>query len=481
MAGKTREKGIDLGVFVDTAIGGVYQGDPTRIRQVLLNLLGNAVKFTEKGGVSIQVFAPEKAKGGRDRLRFEVSDTGIGMPEHVRERLFQKFSQADSSVTRRYGGTGLGLAICKQLIELMGGRIGVTSQIGKGSTFWFELPLERSSAPLPDLTDFPSQLKTLNALIVDDVEMNVQILGRQLSAYGMKLQGVSDGFAAMAELERAWHKGKPYDIAFLDQMMPGLSGERLSARIRAKPEIAETKLVLVSSAGAHGLELTARSLFDDILEKPVRQHDLLKCLTKVFRLRMQETAANAPDGAEAAPERQPAAQPDAPLALLLAEDNKINQRFAVALLNKAGHRVQIAENGHQAVDAVRRGAFDAVLMDVQMPELDGIEATRQIRALAPPLCDVYILAMTANAMSGAQVEYLSVGMNDYVSKPVDAKLLLSKLAKIRAKDRPDAKDAEPLRDLMEGHHPPHHNVNELDASDVAHGLEVRLVYTPGPS
>jgi len=434
MAGKAREKNIDLGVFVDTGIGGVYHGDPTRIRQVLLNLLGNAVKFTEIGGVSIQVFGREKdaATGDDSRcIRFEVTDTGIGIPEHVRERLFQKFSQADSSVTRRYGGTGLGLAICKQLVELMGGRIDVQSRVGKGTTFSFELPLQRSSASLADLTTFPSQLKKLNALLVDDVEMNLEILGRQLSAYGINTHSVSDGFAALAELERSWHKGKPYDLVFLDQMMPGLAGEGLTERIRAMA-CGETKLVLVSSAGSHGIKESALALLDGVLEKPVRQHDLLKCLSKIFRVHHEIAIPDSAQTASQAPSPLPAGPSEPGLDLLLAEDNKINQRFAVALLNKAGHQVQIVENGNQAVDAVRHKAFDAVLMDIQMPELDGIEATKQIRALPPPACNVHIIAMTANAMSGAQEEYLAVGMNDYIAKPVDSKLLISKLAKVPA-------------------------------------------------
>jgi signal transduction histidine kinase/CheY-like chemotaxis protein len=433
MAGKAREKNIDLAVFIESGIGGVYHGDPTRIRQVVLNLLGNAVKFTETGGVSIQVFGPPKDPAGGDdssSIRFEVTDTGIGIPEQVRERLFQKFSQADSSVTRRYGGTGLGLAICKQLVDLMGGTIDVQSRVGKGTTFWFELPLPRSSASLADLTTFHSQLKNINALLVDDVEMNLEILGRQLGAYGISSHGVSDGFAALAELERSWHKGKPYDIVFLDQMMPGLAGEGLAERIRAMAGCGETKLVLISSAGAHAVKEHALTLLDGVLEKPLRQHDLLRCLSKIFRV---HHAAATPDSASQALAPLPAAPSEPGLDLLLAEDNKINQRFAVALLNKAGHQVEIVENGHQAVDAVRHKIFDAVLMDIQMPELDGIEATKQIRALPAPYCNTHIIAMTGNAMSGTQEEYLATGMDDYIAKPVDSKLLMSKLAKVPRK------------------------------------------------
>ena len=432
MAAKAREKGIDLGVFVDQATHGVYNGDPTRIRQVLLNLLGNAIKFTDKGGVSLQVFARADAASAaqnKQMLRFEITDTGMGIPENVRERLFKKFSQVDSSVTRRFGGTGLGLAICKELVELMGGEIGVNSRVGFGSTFWVLLPLERSSATLPDHIPMPSQLKNLNVLVVDDVPMNLEILGRQLSAFGMQVCGAVDGFAAMAEMERAWHKGRPFDLVFLDQMMPGLSGDKLAARIRAKPEFAEAKLVLISSAGPHGISKSALRALDATLNKPILQQDLMDCLTRLFSARLHEADTAQPEPAAAGQKLlASAAKSKMPLHLLLAEDNKINQQFGLALLGKAGHQTDIAENGHQAVDAVRKTAYDAVLMDIQMPELDGIEATKQIRALPPPANQVHIIAMTANAMQGARAEYLAAGMDDYISKPVDGKLLLSKLA-----------------------------------------------------
>ncbi|MDE1939760.1 MAG: response regulator [Alphaproteobacteria bacterium] len=437
MAGRAREKGIDLGVFVDHASRGTYRGDPTRIRQVLLNLLGNAIKFTEKGGVSLQVFAhpdDNAGSGASHVLRFEIADTGMGIPENLRERLFKKFSQVDSSVTRRYGGTGLGLAICKQLVELMSGEIGVTSLVGAGSTFWVELRLTRSESTLPERPPMLSQLENLNVLIVDDVPMNIEILKRQLGAYGMRIASASDGFAAAAELERAWHKGSPYDLAFIDQMMPGLSGDKLAARIRAKEELRETKLVLMSSAGPHGINKTALRTIDAFLDKPIRQQDLADCLKRLFAPRMHEMHnGQMLDQPVEAGRPEPTVAAAAPLQLLLAEDNKINQVFATALLARAGHHTDIAENGHQAVDAVRRKDYDAVLMDVQMPELDGIEATKQIRALPPPAGKVYIIAMTANAMTGARAEYLGAGMDDYISKPVDGKSLLAKLAALPAR------------------------------------------------
>ncbi len=375
MTGKACEKGVDLNVFVDHAAHGTYRGDPTRLRQVLLNLLGNAIKFTERGGVSLQVFAQhdDDAKSQQQFvLRFEITDTGLGIPENVRERLFKKFSQVDNSVTRRFGGTGLGLAICKQLVEMMGGEIGVTSHVGTGSTFWICLPLERSEATLSDHPAMLLKLKNVNVLIVDDIPMNLEILGRQLSAYGMQVCAVQDGFAAMAELERAWHKGRPYNLVVLDQMMPGLSGDQLAARIRSRPEFAEIKLVLASSAGPHGINKDALRTLDAYLDKPIRQKDLTNCLNKLFSPRRGEALpGQRQDRAVETKSALPEPAPTSSLVLLLAEDNKINQVFATALLGKAGHHTDVAENGRQAVDAVRRKAYDAVLMDIQMPELDG--------------------------------------------------------------------------------------------------------------
>lgn len=428
MSGKAREHNIDLGVFVEPSARGVYRGDAPRLRQVLLNLIGNAIKFTEKGGVSVMVAISklQDAATGRTALRFEVTDSGTGISDAVTARLFQKFTQADSSVTRRYGGTGLGLAICKQLVELMNGKIGVSSRIGVGSTFWFEIALERSSAIIPDPQTLPGHLERLKVLIVDDIAMNREVLARQLATYGMQASGAGNGFAGFAELERAWHQGKPFDIVFVDQMMPGLSGAQMATRVRSHQSFHETKLVLISSAGSAGVDHESHKRFDARLEKPVRQHELLDCLTRLYTANAQIAQPVA-----ATLSRNQTA-PKASLRILLAEDNKINQRFAVALLEKAGHSVDIVENGHQAVDAVRRLEYDVVLMDAQMPELDGIGATRAIRALPAPRNNVTIIALTANAMSGADKDYLAAGMDDYVSKPIRAELLFDKLDRVRA-------------------------------------------------
>jgi len=431
MATKARQKQIDLSMFIEPAARGAYRGDPSRVRQILLNLINNAIKFTEKGGVSIQVVVRlGQMATGDDHilpLRFEVSDTGIGMAESVRERMFQKFSQADSSMTRRFGGTGLGLAICKELVELMHGEIGVTSRVGVGSTFWFEIPFEKSTAHIADRDTLPVHFKKLRVLLVDDIEMNLTIMSRQLRVFGMTTTEVGDGFAAMAELERAWHNGLPYDLVFLDQMMPGLSGDELARRIRANEHLAETKLVIVSSGGRAAVKNPVGLHLEAILEKPVRHQELLDTLINIYSTRTEPSASPSPRRGAGAPRQTPTCS-RRPLRILLAEDNKINQQFATIVLQKAGHSVEVAENGHQAVDAVRRSDFDVVLMDIQMPELDGVKATRQIRALPAPKCDLPIIAMTAHAMAGAREEYLAAGMNDYISKPVQSALLLSKLA-----------------------------------------------------
>ena len=429
MVPKAREKNIDLVMYVDPPARGIYRGDPTRLRQILLNLLSNGIKFTEEGGVAVQVavkLADGPDSGGRLPLRFEIVDTGIGMAENVRERLFQKFSQADSSVTRRFGGTGLGLAICKQLVECMGGEIGVSSRLGKGSTFWFTVPMERSSADLADREALTGHFKNLRALVVDDIGVNLEIMGRQLRNFGMHASVVNDGYDALAELERAWHKNQPYDIVFLDQMMPGLSGDQLAGRIRAHKFLADTRLVIASSVGRDFIRGCTDLKLEAVLEKPIRHQELVDTLVNIYGVM---AGGEKPQAAPAA--GLTLANPDkAKLRILLAEDNKINQQYATVVLNKAGYHVTIAQDGHQAVAAVEGGDFDLVLMDIQMPGMDGVEATRKIRALPAPRNAVPIFAMTAHAMRGACEEYIAAGMNDYITKPFQPAVLLSKLDRL---------------------------------------------------
>lgn len=425
MSAKAREKSLDLVVFIEPHARGAYTGDPMRIRQVILNLMSNAIKFTEKGAVSVLVRRTSALPGSSIPLRFEVTDTGIGIPEGERQNLFRKFSQVDSSATRRFGGAGLGLAICKQLVELMGGRIGLASELGKGSTFWFDLTLQQTQATDTAKPGLPTNAKTLRALMVDDIKTNLELLGRRLRMLGLETAACEDPFSAIAELHRAWHRGKPYDIAFLDHMMPGQTGLDLVGQIRQTKHLAECKLVLVTSAGRDALKNSTARL-DFVLEKPLRQQALHDCLASLL--------STAPPAATEIADQRPKAL-SRPLHLLLAEDNKINQKYALALLEKAGHTVDVVDTGLKAVEAVMTGNYDIVLMDVQMPELDGVAATHRIRKLKSSKAKIPILAMTANAMAGAREEYLEAGMDEYISKPIDPELLLQRLVELAQDDK----------------------------------------------
>jgi CheY-like chemotaxis protein len=306
----------------------------------------------------------------------------------------------------------------------MGGEIGVDSAIGSGSRFWFEIPLSPATNPTIERRSLPGRLAGLHVLIVDDVEMNRRILARQLEGFGVEVVSAGDGFAAMAELERAFHLGKPFDLVIIDQLMPDLSGEVLAQKMRATPGLAETKMVIASSAGPNSLAKATPGVIDAVLTKPVREQSLLDAFAQLFGSPGQQRL-------EARPSPSPSPRPAIrPLRILLAEDNKINQQLVTLLLRKAAHQVEVAENGELAVEAVRNGEYDVVLMDVQMPILDGVQATKRIRALPPPKNAVPIIALTAHAMAGAREEYLAAEMDDYLTKPIDELELLSRLNEV---------------------------------------------------
>lgn len=420
---RAHEKRIELSAFVDPAARSGFQGDPGRLRQVLLNLIGNAIKFTDTGGVSVEVSLHAPAEG-LPVLHFEVTDTGIGIAPAARAQLFEKFTQADSSISRRFGGTGLGLAICREIVALMGGEISVESTPGRGSRFHFELALPRAERPVISSRSLPEQVGGMRVLLVDDAAMNRRVLTRQLESLGMEVAAASDGFEAVAELERAWHRGRPFDLVMLDQVMPGLSGEALARRIRAIPELAETRLVLVSSIGHSVAGQHPEGVVDAVLTKPVRAQSLFDTLGRVFGVMRQPVPETEAPAVASAVER--------PLDVLVAEDNRINQRLIALLLGNAGHRVTLVDHGAAAVAAVEAGDFDVVLMDAQMPVLDGIAATARIRALPPPRGKVAIIALTADAIAGAEERYLAAGMDGYLSKPLAPAALHAVLARIAA-------------------------------------------------
>ena len=425
LAERAHAKGLELNAFVEPHVATAVKGDPFRLRQILTNLLGNAIKFTAEGEVSLRASSVE-VNGDAQVLRFDVSDTGIGMTPEQQEGLFRSFSQADTSTTRKYGGTGLGLAICKQLAELMGGEIWVESVPGGGSTFSFTARFGMQQERATEAVSPRADLRGLRVLIVDDNKINRTILHKQVSAWGMHYKEAKDGQEALRKLNAA-SKGPdgPYDMAILDMQMPGMDGLELARLIKDDPDLSATHLVMLTSMGQRGDGAKARALgLSAYLTKPVRQSELYNCLLTVMRSR-EGVAEEAPlitrqNLNQVMPRVQGAR-------ILVAEDNPVNQRVAAAMLEKLGYRVDLVSDGRKAVDTLAAGAtsYAAVLMDVQMPEMDGYAATLEIRrreeaSAGPdgPARRLPIIAMTANAMRGDREAALESGMDDYIAKPV---------------------------------------------------------------
>ncbi len=388
-------------------------GDSARLRQVLLNLLSNAVKFTESGEVVLSVLCSKRLPGAPAVVRFEVRDSGIGISEEAQARLFQSFSQADSSTTRRYGGTGLGLAICKRLVELMGGQIGVVSQPGSGSTFWCSIPFP--VAPEPVTPPLPIEnLKGRRILAVDDNGTNRSIVKQQLGKAGMLVTCTASGAEALEELKLAVQQSRGYELAILDLHMPGMNGLMLAQEIRRSPAIAEVPLMMLTSDRDRDEAATARQLGVRVfLVKPVRQANLIRSVGEMFGFSSKATQPARNDRAKVTAR------------VLVAEDNMTNQKVIALLLRKLGCTVDVAVNGLDAVQAAAAVLYDVILMDCQMPVMDGFEATANIRRNAKR--HVPIIALTANAMEGERERCLAAGMDDYLSKPVRGDELLKKL------------------------------------------------------
>jgi two-component system, sensor histidine kinase and response regulator len=411
-------KGIELTCLVDEGLPPTVGGDPTRIRQVLVNLVANAVKFTEQGEVAVRVSGGEVCNG-RVIARCIVRDTGIGISTEAVDRLFQPFSQADGSTTRRYGGTGLGLAICKRLVELMGGEIGVESTPGVGSSFWFTVPLEVR----PDKTPGPSiiLLRDLRVLCVDDHPTNRALLRAHLKSWEVEVDEAPNGDRALERLREA-SSGRPFGLVVVDYLMPRTDGITLARQIREEPGYTNVPLVMLTSYADRTRAAEARAAgIRRVLTKPVRRAQLLEAL--LVALSPEPVATEPVETAPAAParsQRTESAAPSSHARILVAEDNPVNQQLARAMLKRFGYQADVVGNGQEAVEAVFTVPYDLVLMDCQMPVMDGFEATRVIRQREGSARHTSIVAVTANAMEGDRQRCLAAGMDDYVAKPFRA-------------------------------------------------------------
>lgn len=419
VAGSAADKGLDLAYRVEPGTPHAIIGDMTRLRQILLNLLSNAIKFTEHGEVMVSI-ASRVVHESQYELHFAVQDTGIGIPEDRMNRLFRSFSQVDASTTRRYGGTGLGLAISKRLCEMMNGKMWVESVVGKGSTFHFTLVAEAGPTPIRPYLDLSQPLlEGKRLLIVDDNPTNRQILALQAKGWGMRTVEIASGQEAIALIR----EGEPFDLAILDVQMPEMDGVTLAQEIHRYCDPKTLPLVALSSVGMRSAEIEAAG-FTAFLTKPVKQSQIYNMLVEL--LSHLETTI---------PEQAPSSEYDPelgarfPLRILLAEDLSVNQKLMRNMLAKFGYRIDVAGNGLEVLDALKRQDYDLVLMDVQMPEMDGLEASRLIHQRFPPDLRPRIVALTANALTEDREACIAAGMDDYLSKPVRSKELQLALAR----------------------------------------------------
>jgi two-component system sensor histidine kinase/response regulator len=443
---RAHEKGLELVYEVQPEVPEALLGDPGRIRQILVNLVGNAIKFTEHGEIFVCV--DEQSTGlGAATLHFAVKDTGVGIPVEKQEKIFDAFSQADGSMTRKYGGTGLGLTICLRLVEVMGGRVWLESQTGQGSTFHFTVQLAvQDSASNRRLPLQPEQLRDLPALIVDDNFTNRRVLSGMLTRWGMRPTSVEGGRAALQALEIAKSTGHPFPLMLLDGQMPDMDGFALAEQIQKDPGLIAVTIMMLTSAGHLGDAARCRELgISAYLLKPIRQAQLLDGICQV--LNEGSTAKDMP-----LVTRHTLQENKHRSRILLAEDNAVNQTLALRLLEKRGYSVIIAGNGRIAVEAFENNQFDVVLMDIQMPGMDGFEATAAIRAKEKLTGGhVPIIAMTAHALKGDQERCISAGMDGYVSKPLRTSEFYSTIeSMLQNKDSARASEAVSVPDPIVG-------------------------------
>jgi len=436
LALKAYEKGLEFACLIDQDVPSLIRGDPGRMRQILINLINNAIKFTHEGEVVIRVKLEEES-GTHVTIRFSVSDTGIGIPKDKMHRLFQSFSQVDASTTRKYGGSGLGLAISKKLAEMMGGQIGVESEEGKGSTFWFTAVFEKQKQTKE--TKFASfdEVRQKRILIVDDHPTNRYILREQLKSWGCQFDEASDGVEALNKLHQAKIDGNPFDIVILDMQMPGMDGETLGRKIKEDPTLSDTILVMLTSVGKRGDAARLHKIgFAAYLTKPIKQSQLYDCLATIINKKLTTTKHQSET---IVTKHSIDDNSKHKIRILLAEDNLINQKVALKILEKLGYRADAVANGKEVIEALKNKHYDVVLMDVQMPEMDGFKAAKVIRDVKSdvPNHDIPIIAMTAHAMKGDRERCLEVGMNDYVAKPIQPQELLQVLQRWIHSKSPD--------------------------------------------
>jgi signal transduction histidine kinase/DNA-binding response OmpR family regulator len=426
MAFNAEEKNLEFICALHPKVPAFLVGDPGRLRQILTNLVGNAFKFTSEGEVSVHGII-EQELDTEIVLRFSVSDTGIGIPEDKKDKLFQSFSQVDASTTREFGGTGLGLAISKQISETMGGEIGIESEAGKGSTFWFTVRLKKSKKQ-PEPVEI-ADISGVKMLVVDDNPTNRKIAKTQLSSWGVQCSLAKSGLEALQLLRKARRVGEIFKIAIIDRQMPEMNGEMLARNITNDESLKDTLLIMMTSIGQRGDAKKMKELgFSAYLTKPVRQSDLYDCLAQVLGV-SRKKAKGGEQKKELITRHSISESRRAKVLILIAEDNIVNQKVALKMLERMGLRANAVANGLEAVKAVEDMPYDLVLMDCQMPEMYGYKATREIRNSKSENRDLPIIALTANAMKGDREKCINAGMNDYLAKPLSPKVLADMLKK----------------------------------------------------
>ncbi|MCX6059373.1 MAG: PAS domain S-box protein [Chloroflexi bacterium] len=422
LAKRAQDKGLEIACLIDPDMNYYLRGDPGRIRQILVNLVGNAIKFTHQGEIILRAETTEQTENYAT-IHFSVQDTGIGIPTERQAAVFERFTQADGSTTRTYGGTGLGLTISKQLVEIMNGKIGLNSTPGVGTTFWFDIKFEKQPLEKHEgasLVSGPVNISHTRVLVVDDNQTNRMVLTKNVETLGARVDSVSSGAKALEALRNSQRMGDPYHVVLLDMQMPGMDGEQTARAIKSDPSVKEVKILILTSMGQRGDAVRLEALgCSGYLLKPVKQQMLFDAVIEVLGRKVEQTPSIVTRHILTEKRKEN-------LRLLLAEDNPTNQKLAIVLLQKAGYSVDAVDTGAKAFERVHTNHYSAVLMDVQMPEMDGYEATRQIRIWEQSTgLHIPIIAMTAHAMAGDRDRCIDAGMDDYITKPLDPRLLFS--------------------------------------------------------